>query len=111
TFQLYENATFVGMAAFPYIVGSSTKIFYNPTAITINDNTNASPYPSGIAVSNVGTYLIKATVTLTNMNHPSPKDINVLVVAPNQKDTLLMSHAGNGNALNHVNLTFDDAAT
>ena len=40
-----------------------------------------------------------------------PRDINALVVAPNQKDTLLMSHAGNGNALSHVTINFDDAKT
>jgi len=55
--------------------------------------------------------VVKTTVTLTNMSHYYPGQMSALVVAPNQSDTLIMSHAGQGNNLSHVTLTFDDAAT
>ncbi len=72
------------------------------------------PYPSSITVSNLGGILIKAVITLTNLTHTAPAAINGLLVAPNQKDTLFMSHAGGGQfggAVSGVTLTFDDAAT
>ena len=111
TFQLFDNSKFIGTAIFTYTLGSWTSTFSNTTPIIINDNTNASPYPSYIVVSGLGSSLIKATVTLTNMSHASPSDLGVLVVSPAQKNTLLMGHAGGSFTLNHVTLTFDDAAT
>ena len=62
-------------------------------------------------MSGIGGTIIKTTVTLTNMIHTSPSDIDVLLVSPEQRDTLIMAHAGAQNAINHVTLTFDDAAT
>ncbi|HZF01516.1 MAG TPA: Calx-beta domain-containing protein [Methylomirabilota bacterium] len=111
TFLLNNGVTNIGTASFTYTLGSWAMTFYNTNKITINDNTLASPYPSAITVSNLGGTVIKATITLTNMTHSSPSDINVLLVAPNQKDTLIMSHAGGQHALNGVTLKFDDAAT
>jgi hypothetical protein len=35
----------------------------------------------------------------------------MLLVAPNQKNVLFMSHAGGINAIVHVTLKFDDSAT
>ncbi len=111
TFQLYDDAKFIGTAAFTFTLGSWSTIFSNTTPIIINDATNASPYPSLIVVSGLGNSLVKATVTLTNMSHASPSDLGALVVSPAQKNTLLMGHAGGGFVLNHVTLTFDDAVT
>ena len=55
--------------------------------------------------------MVKTTITWTNVTHTSPADIDALLVAPNQLDTLFMAHAGGQNAIKHVTLTFDDAAT
>jgi hypothetical protein len=71
----------------------------------------ASPYPSIINVGGVGGVVIKATVTLTNINHTSPSDIDALLVSPGQQDTLIMAHAGGQNVIQNVTLTFDDAAS
>jgi uncharacterized delta-60 repeat protein len=114
TFQLSNGTTNIGTAVFTYTLGTWTMTFSNTNIIVINDNTTASPYPSAITVSNVSGVVIKATVTLTNVTHLSPAEINALVVAPNQSDTLLMSHAGGGEfggGINNVTLKFDDAAT
>ena len=111
TFQLKTGGSSIGTALFTYTLGSWTTVFSNSAAITINDFTSASPYPSIINVSGVGGTLIKATVTLTNMNHTSPQDIDALVVSPDAQDTLLMSGAGGQVAMHNVTVTFDDAAT
>ncbi len=58
--------------------------------------------------------MLKATVTLSGLTHASPSDIEVLLVAPNQRDTLLMANAGGsgGNAaLNNATIKFDDTST
>ena len=111
TFQLKTGASSIGKALFTYTLGSWTTVFSNSAAITINDFTAASPYPSIINVSGVGGTLIKATVTLTNVNHTSPQDIDALVVSPGAQDTLLMSGAGGQVVMKNVTVTFDDAAT
>ncbi len=110
TFALYDNAKFIGTAAFNFTLGAWTTVFASTNAIVINDNTNASPYPSLISVSGVGKSLVKATVTLTNLTHADAYSIGALVESPAQKSTLIMGHAGNGYGVNHVTLTFDDAA-
>jgi len=111
TFQLNNGTTNIGIGTFTYTLGNWTMTFSNTSAIIINDVAPASPYPSGITISNVGGVVIKTTITLTNLTHGSASDINALLVAPNQADTLIMSHAGGPLAVNGVTLQFDDAAT
>ncbi len=110
TLLLNNGVADIGTAVFTYSVGMWTNVFYNTNAIIIKDNAMASPYPSGILVTNVGGLLIKSTVTLTNLFHGYTKDIEALVVSPAGQDTLLMSHAGNS-SVSKITLTFDDAAT
>ena len=54
--------------------------------------------------------MTKATVTLTNLNHTWPSDIDALLVSPSGQKSYLMAKCGSGYALNNVTLTFDDAA-
>lgn len=110
TLQLNNGVTNIGTAVFTYTLGTWTNTFYNTNAIVINDHAIASPYPSSIAVSNVGGALVKSTVLLTNFYHGYTKDVEVLLVSPAGQDTLLMSHAGNAKATK-ITLMFDDAAT
>lgn len=111
TFQLKDGTQDIGMAVFGYTLGSWQARFTNSDAILINDKAVASPYPSIIAVSNVVGTVIKATATLTNVSHSSVKDIDVLLVSPEQSDTLLMAHVGSfGVTITNATLTFDDAA-
>jgi uncharacterized delta-60 repeat protein len=118
TFKLQSGANNLGTAVFTYTLGMWTNTFSNTNIIFINDDTIASPYPSAINVSNIGGTVIKATITLTNLSHTSPADIDALLVSPAPgtqqpflQDTLIMGHAGGGNAINNVTLTFDDAAS
>ncbi len=71
----------------------------------------ANPYPSNIVVSGVGGPISKVTVSLTNMNHTFPADIDILLVGPGGQNVVIMSDAGGGTDLVGTNLTFDDAAT
>ena len=108
TFQLANN---LGQVAFTFTLGTWTNTFANTNIIIINDVGPASPYPSMISVSNMNGVVIKATVTLTNIYHTHPSDIDALVVSPSAQTSLIMAHTGGGNAIGKVSLTFDDAAT
>lgn len=110
TLRLSNGVTNIGTAVFTYTLGTWTTRFYNTNVIVINDLAVASPYPSGITVSNVGGVIIKSIVTFSNLTHGYTKDIEALVVSPAGQDTLLMSHAGNG-SVSKITLTFDDGAT
>jgi uncharacterized repeat protein (TIGR01451 family) len=70
----------------------------------------ASPYPSPITVSGLTGLVGKVTVTLSNLNHTFPHDLNFLLVGPTSTKTLLMSHAADGSSASAVDLTFDDSA-
>lgn len=111
TFQLKDTGTNIGTAVFGYVLGTTTTRFTNSAAILINDNAIASPYPATISVSNVVGSILNTTVTLTNIIHPSPHDIDALLVSPNQQMTLFMAHAGGQNAISNVTVTFDDGAS
>ncbi len=84
--------------------------FANTSAITINDNAGASPYPSVITVSGQTATVCRVTVTLNNISHPFPDDIDIVLVGPNGQGVLLMSDVGNADALSGVTLTLDDSA-
>ena len=110
-FNLQDGIKPIGSAVFAFTLGSWTNTFANSARITINDNTTATPYPSLINVSGVGSTLVKATVTITNLSHQSPIDIGALVASPSQQTTLLMGYAGGTHAISHIGVKFDDAAT
>jgi hypothetical protein len=111
TFNLQSGANNLGIAVFTYTLGTWTTTFSNTNIIIINDYTIASPYPSAINVSGIGGTIIKTAVTLTNISHTSPSDIDALLVSPAAQDTLIMGHAGGGNSINNVTLIFDDSAS
>ena len=110
-FQLQDSGTNIGTAVFGYRLGSIVTSFTNGAAIVINDHASADPYPSAINISNMVGSVLKATLTLTNLTHASPKDIDAVLVSPDQRATLFMAHAGGQNALTNTTLTFDDAAS
>lgn len=91
----------------------SATVFSNTNPITINDAaavTPGSPYPSNITVSGMTGNITNIAVTLHNGNHTFPDDIDVLLVAPNGNNLILMSDNGGLNDLMFTNITFDDAA-
>jgi hypothetical protein len=85
--------------------------FTNANTINIPGLGTASPYPSPIVVSGLAGTVGKVTVTLHNFSHGFPDDVDVLLVAPDGTNAIIMSDmGGGGNALNTLTLTLDDAA-
>jgi len=84
--------------------------YRNSDLITINDNAEASPYPSTIAVPTTAGTITKVTVTIYGLTHARQNDLDILLVGPLGQKVLLMSDVGAGASVANVNLTFDDAA-
>ena len=111
TFRLLDGSQIIGTNSFSFTLGTTTTTFANTNVIVINDNTNASPYPSIIDVSGIPGTLIKSTVTFSNLWHTSPSDIDALVVMPSSTNTLVMAHAGGTISVTNLSLTFSDSAS
>ncbi|MFN2505694.1 MAG: beta strand repeat-containing protein [Acidimicrobiales bacterium] len=114
------TATYNGTAAFATSSGTVNQRVNNSTVVTGNQYCNtgpitvnalpnpATPYPSNIFVTGGPTNLGKVTVTLKNVTHEFPDDIDVLLVGPAGQNLVLVSDAGTNTS--NVTATFDDAA-
>ena len=85
----------------------------NPAPITLASATAANPNPSTITVSNGPTSVGSVRVTLYDLSHSLPANIDVLLVGPNGARYVLMGDAGAAVPVNPnvtATLTFSDAA-
>src|SRR5439155_3518415 len=113
TFQLQDGAVSLGAVSKTFVFGQSvnrTTSFTNTAFISVPSSGPATPYPSTINVSGLNTNILKVTVTLRQITHTQPADLDILLVGPGGQKTLLMSDCGYTNVLNGVTLTFDNAA-
>jgi uncharacterized repeat protein (TIGR01451 family) len=112
--QLQDGATSHGAVPFVFNLGSRTNKFANTNSITILDSLPASTYPSTINVIGVAGSVSRLTVTLSNLSHTFPGDIDILLVSPTGQKMILMSDCGSSstspNPISGVTLTFDDTA-
>jgi len=90
---------------------ASFRSFTNDAGITIVDESAATPYPSTIVVSGMTGVLTQVQVTLRGLNHSYPDDIDMLLVAPGGRKTILMSDAGGTFPIADVIISLDDSAT
>lgn len=119
------SATFAGgsgyatsSASLSQVVNNHTTValpsFCNDGAITIPDGPAggalATPYPSNVYVSGIGTALSGFTVSLRGLTESQPDDLDLLLVGPGGQRYVLMSDVGGTNALNDVTLTLSDVA-
>ena len=68
----------------------------------------ANPFPSTITVSGVPTTIFRLRVSLLNLSHTFSDDLDILLVGPDGRATLLMSDCGGEFSMNNVSLTIDD---
>lgn len=91
--------------------GTSATTFTNGAHIFVNDRFGqATPYASTIVVSGLVGAITDVDVTLTNVNHLNPDDLDILLVSSTGRRIVLLSDAGGTGDAAGVNLTFDDAA-
>lgn len=107
--QLQDGTASLGTVSF-YFNLPATNTFGNSAAIVIPDYGPASPYPSTITVSGMTGVISKVTVTLTNLSHQFPNDVEALLAGPTGQTTVLMGGTGGPYSVTNLMLTFDDAA-
>jgi uncharacterized repeat protein (TIGR01451 family) len=109
TFQLKEGTNDLGVVSFPFALGGAGGAV-NQGVIIIPDSGPAGTYPSPIFISGLAGSVGKVTVTLSNLTHSFPEDLDILLVSPAGQRVLLLSDAGASFAANGVTLTLDDEA-
>ena len=70
----------------------------------------ATAYASTITASGLSGAVTDINVTLTNVSHLNPDDIDIVLIGPSGKRIFLLSDAGGTGDVASQNLTFDDAA-
>ena len=125
--RLHPRTTVV-LAATAAVLGTAglalaDSTWTNPAPITINDvadcggmscdepPASATAYPSTVEITDEDSNLMKVTVTLHQLSHTFPDDIDILLVGPQGQSVILMSDAGGDPDINQELLTFDDAAS
>ena len=115
TLQLKDGTHDLGLVTFFFTVDRARFTFTNASQILIPGVGTvgpASPYPSTIVVSNVPGTVTNVTVTLYNLNHTYPPDLDILLAGPQTNSVILMGDAGGfNNPIHNVNLTFSDNAS
>ena len=90
---------------------AATATFINSAAIDLQDGAAARTYPSTNAVSGITGMVSEITVTLSNLTHRIPDDLDILLVGPRGQKVILMSDAGGSLSITNVTLQFADRFT
>src|SRR5438552_2209626 len=106
--RAYMISVLVACAAWTASYSVTAATFANEELITIPDVGLSSPYPSTINVSGMTGVVSKVTVTLNQLTHTFPSDLDMLLVGPGGQGVLLMSDVGGGFGVNNVTVTLDD---
>ena len=94
--------------------------YSNNTAITITDCPNPCPatgqaaslYPSPITVAGEVGVIQRVSVTLNGLSHAFPADVDMLLVSPSGRKSVIMSDFGAGSpGVAGINVTLDDYAS
>jgi autotransporter-associated beta strand protein len=83
-----------------------TQLPFSGGGATIPNLGPASTYPLTITLSNVVGVIGQISVTLSNVTHQYPDDLDILLVGPQGQSVILMSDAGGDPDINNVTLTF-----
>jgi uncharacterized repeat protein (TIGR01451 family) len=78
--------------------------------IIIPDSGPGTPYPSTLVVGGLNGRIGLATLTLSNLNHTFPDDLDVLLVGPGGQKALVLSDALGPFEVNGLTLRLDDNA-
>jgi subtilisin-like proprotein convertase family protein len=85
------------------------KVIANFTPIAVTESTTASS-TSEITLSDWKAKIGRVRVTLADVSHPNPDQLDVVLVGPTGVKVPIMGQAGGANALNRTRLTFSDLA-
>jgi subtilisin-like proprotein convertase family protein len=120
TLQLQDGAINLGTVTYTFRLGTtnvSSQTFSNATPIVIpasgtgaTTGSPSNPYPSAITVAGLTNPVSKITVTLKQITHAFPGDVDVLLVGPTGVKFVLMSDVIGVNDWTGQTYTIDDGA-
>jgi subtilisin-like proprotein convertase family protein len=88
-----------------------TRTFTNNGQIAIPGQGEATPYPVSLGVGGFKRAKIKdVNLTLNGYGHDFPDEVDILLVAPNGRNALVMSDVGGNADADNLTLTLDDEA-
>ena len=79
-------------------------------AIAVDDNGPAASYPSSVTVAGLVGVVTDVNVRLQTVTHAVPDDLDIMLVSPSGKRSIVMSDAGDAQPLAGVSITLDDQA-
>jgi hypothetical protein len=108
----YLIALAIGLAILVAPATADAAVFTNTNSILVDGPTGStSPYPSAITVNGMDGVVTGVRATLSGINASSPEDLEIVLSAPDGRNTLLMSRTCvPPPALTGVAFTFDEAA-
>jgi uncharacterized repeat protein (TIGR01451 family) len=119
TLSLYDGPTnFLGTVSYTFFMPVVSNFWTNQfISIPAQQFTNfpgsgpSGPYATSNLVSGITSYVANVAVTVSNLYHSYPHDIELLLVGPGGQSSILMSSAAAGTQANTpVTLTFDQTA-
>lgn len=99
-----------GAAASPAQSFTSRGVIIVPRGQPVATRGPAEPYPSAIVVSGIAGPVAAVTVTLRNITHTHPTDLDILLEAPSGRTMMIMSDCGGGADVKGLTLTLNDSA-
>jgi subtilisin-like proprotein convertase family protein len=83
----------------------------NAAPIEILEEDAANPYPSAIAVAGFKQGKVRdVNVRLRDFSHVITQDVDILLVAPNGRNAIVLSDISSGESVNNATVTLDDQA-
>jgi len=107
-FTKLSVVTSLVLACCLFVTTSIAQTFNSTGGITINDVAPGTPNPSVIAVAGGPASIGVISVSLNNVSHTWPNDVDVMLVAPNGESLVIMSDVGTGTDWVGANLTIAD---
>ena len=88
-----------------------TRSFSSSGQVAIPGNGTATPYPSTLQVSGFRKGKIKdVNVTLRDFSHDRPDHVDILLVSPDGRNTLILSDVGGSDRADNLTIVLDDQA-
>lgn len=108
--DLKDSGRSFGTVTFRFRIGPEITSVANSGSVSIDDRTATAPYPSVLSVSNVHGSIVDVSVTLSNLSHSFPDDLDILLMSPSGDAVLLMSDACGASDFDERTLIFTDHA-
>ena len=109
TLLVQDGALDLGYVDFTFPLGN--QVSYQQTSpVSVPVFGRAAVYPSTITIANLTGTVSKVVVTLTNLSHTYPDDLDILLVSPGNRVAMIMSDVGGAIPIAGITLSLDDAA-